>query len=275
MQDIYNFENVEKLPNYYIKTFQELSNWVDIANLKVLEIGGSFLPYSLTNEFFKVKQWVAMDFIDWGGAYQKKFLSGEYSDRRNFYKSKDISRISLDQDNIVIDGDANSVLPSFFEYFDVIISVNCFEHVQQLGILFKNIYNSLKKDGILFSRFGPIWSCSVGHHISICPELSFTSADSIIQNHEHLIYNEKEMIKYLLDFGIEKSLADKAVKKIYHSDFINRLTFSDYKELVEKSNFIEKKIWSVLSLDNGKNKDLINHIEESEIYGVGILCKKG
>jgi len=54
--------------------------------------------------------------------------------------------------------------------YDVIYSINAFEHIQDLGLALKKMLCSPKSGGYLFTLFGPIWSSDVGHHLSVCTD---------------------------------------------------------------------------------------------------------
>jgi 2-polyprenyl-3-methyl-5-hydroxy-6-metoxy-1,4-benzoquinol methylase len=54
-----------------------------------------------------------------------------------------------------------------YEKFDIIYSINCFEHINDLEKAIDNLHNLLKNNGYVFTIFGPIWSSHVGHHLSI------------------------------------------------------------------------------------------------------------
>lgn len=269
--------NDEKIPQYYINALEYLLTRVDIKGKKILEVGGSTLPYFLTNEILKVDQWVCIDFIDWGGGYQQNFSKENYKYKRHFYKETEFDNVDWTLNNIVIDGDANDILPKLSNSFDIVISVNCFEHVENLTLLINNIYRSLKDGGVLYSNFGPIWSCSVGHHLSLNKKLHFNSVESILTEHEHLLLNPLEMKKYLENNGIEEDDIKWAIYRIYEAKQINRLTYNDYKKIFLKTLFTKKEIWSShkkKTKDNTLTKLNKIKIDDYTTYCIGLYFIK-
>lgn len=253
-------------------------NHHELVGKRILEIGGSGLPYMLTNVFLGARQWVSVDFIDWGGGYQKNFSNQKSFDKKTLYSAEEINRIDWDYDNIVIDGDANKILPEIVHDFDIVISINCFEHVDDLDTLIENIYSVLKNDGILFSVFGPIWSCAVGHHMSISNQLHFNSDNNLLAQHEHILYSKEEIITYLKENDVSEDEISMVLHKIYEKKDINRLYYRDYLKIFANSKFKEKKVWShhILPITSSKIKEKLNKKapDDYETYSIGIFFKK-
>lgn len=124
------------------------------------------------------------------------------------------------------------------EHYDLVYSVNAFEHIRDLGVAFSRMFDALKPGGYLFTLFGPIWSSDVGHHLSIRTEdkreLHFF--DGILAPWEHLTSSRATIRAKLARLYGEKS-AQKAVDYIFDFQDLNRLTEHDYLQIVHESGF--------------------------------------
>lgn len=266
-----------RIPQYYITAIAQLLERMPLAGKRVLEVGGSSLPHRLTNELLGAAQWVSVDFVGWGGGYQQKRSGEEAILNRHFYPADALDEIDWGHEAILIDGDANAVLPQLQKHFDVVISVNCFEHVAALAQLVGHIYDVLKPGGALFSVFGPIWSCAVGHHMSINRKLHFNSNENLLRAHEHLLWTADEIRAYLRHSGIDEEAIEMALYKLYDKTDINRLFYRDYIKLFSASGFQKKSIWS--HHRHNVEPDVaaqLNALEpdDYETYSIGVYLEK-
>jgi len=214
------------LPNYYCKAISKLTRQADLSGLRVLEVGGYSVPKAVANELLGVRQWVSLDLLDFaGGGYQLKNLPEYVSDRPVYRLDKD--SIDWKESNFILDGDALHFARMFDQQFDVVFSVNCFEHMPNLFSYLRLSKRNLVSGGIFYTQFGPIWTCCSGHHIRVDEELDF-SRPGFLDQFQHLLLDRWQMLDYLIDLGIEKPRAETAVYQIYNSPTINRYTFDDY-----------------------------------------------
>jgi len=133
--------------------------------------------------------------------------------------------------------DARS-LPFPDNSFDVIVSISVFEHVQNLDVALAEMYRVLRPGGYLFAEFGPIWSSVWGHH------LWFYHGDDVrdwrntqLPPYAHLLMSEAELRAWCQDRYRDESLITKICDFVYRSDDQNRLFYSDYVRLFDKSSF--------------------------------------
>jgi SAM-dependent methyltransferase len=73
----------------------------------------------------------------------------------------------------VFDGKAEDLPPCFFEGFDVICSINAFEHIHNIWKTLDKLYFSLKPGGVLVAVSSPIWPGRIGHHVWINKDFNF------------------------------------------------------------------------------------------------------
>ena len=130
--------------------------------------------------------------------------------------------------------------------FDLIFATNSFEHITGLDKAVINMYSLLKTGGKISALLGPIWSCHKGHHIwykdSSGKLITFNNIS--LPKWAHLLYSEEEIKEILLKEYNEEA-AKRISHAIFHSNFLNRLFYDDYKFIVENSKFniLEFRDW--------------------------------
>lgn len=122
--------------------------------------------------------------------------------------------------------------------YDLIYSINSFEHIHDFDKAFVKMHEALKPGGHLFSLFGPIWSSDVGHHLSVTSdkgeELHFF--DGILDPWEHLT-STPEALQSKLEALYDLPTAQRAVEYIYRYHDLNRLYEHEYFEIIRNSDF--------------------------------------
>jgi len=116
--------------------------------------------------------------------------------------------------------------------YDVVYSINAFEHIKPLDRALECMRAALADEGHLFSLFGPIWSCDVGHHLSVKSDsgevLHFN--EGVLAPWEHLT-STPEALHARLEKKYGKGAADRAVDFIYRFPDLNRLHEHDFLKL--------------------------------------------
>ena len=173
-------------------------------------------------------------------------------------------------------------LPFENEQFSSIFSTAAFEHVNELDKALAEMYRVIKPGGYVYADFGPIWSCSVGHHV--CAEADGEEAHhwqpgkNPVPHYAHLLFSRDDLKSKLLNDKVSQNLSDAIIEWIYEKKEINRLLFEDYTELFNNSPFeiiqlntiqehIEKDILRVLSQKHTGYK-------EFGVRSVEVLLKK-
>ena len=220
-----------------------------IRGKRVLEVGGSTPPATVLR--YSPSEWTCVNLdarsVADSNAQARTLPGGSYS-----AVFEDITRIERTN------------------YYDIIYSINAFEHIQDLDVAFGRMLGALRHGGHLFTLFGPIWSSDVGHHLSILTEdkreLNFL--DGILSPWEHLTSN-REAIHDKLAALYGESTARKAVTYIYDYPDLNRLAERDYLRIVRASGFSPVVI---LRYRIGRPPNLANATSTREFL---MILKKG
>ena len=204
------------MSKYHDKKYLALFNsTLGIEGKSVLEVGGSSSPELLYD--YKPGKWTCVNLnrvaVDSFSENTKKYrpaFTAKYLDI-NKYEST--------------------------EEYDLIYSIDSFEHINGLEYGMRVMYEALRPNGYLFTVFGPIWSCDVGHHLSLpAPEGNLYFENGVLEPWQHLSFSETSLFKYLVPRYSEQT-AKRAIDFIYHSKDINRLFDHDYMEILTKSDF--------------------------------------
>lgn len=192
--------------------FQDFIARFNIDDKSVLEVGGVLQPDLIKNQNVN---WISVDPL-----YTP---TQDY----NLITSQKLSKINHVKRSI---NDCN-----FQENeFDFIFSCNAFQHISDLKGAFNNFFKWLKKGGVLYSHFGPIWSAPDGAHIE---GMKYNGKFynfwefKLIPSWSHLYFDYKKMLVFLnkhYDMGFSTHIANH----VFHSKWINRLSFSDYSKLL-------------------------------------------
>ena len=218
----------------------------------VLEIGGSTFPRKWLFDILGVKKWVCVDYCEF---YDNLFLNAWIEESKVkptdflFSPLSETKYVFNKHDYVKLDGDATKIPCDLYDQFDVVVSLCAFEHISKLNEVVEKIYLCLKKGGMLYAYFGPIWSCSIGHHYGDFRENAYsfnTVARDGVLPFIHLLYDENTIrdlyTKKPLPFG--QSQLDKLCKSCFHSNSTNRLFYEDYEKIMQRSSFERHKVFS-------------------------------
>lgn len=229
--------------------FERFIEEFNISGKKVLDIGGKLSSKSIA--LLTCDKWISIDLNN-----ANRVINKHYEERK---------------------GDAR-FLGFKDNEFDYIFSCNSFEHIYELEIALSEMYRVLKKGGILYSNFGPIWSAPDGHHLDIKLEnadLSFWKTNTI-DLFEHLSSSEKE-IKFRLEQKYGNEASSKIMKAIFNSGWINRYNFEKYIDIFVRSDFIIEDIMTNNQIDYSYDKHnynkKISKLENSLYVKKNIRCR--
>lgn len=122
--------------------------------------------------------------------------------------------------------------------FDVILSTSAFEHISGLDRAMAEMRRILKPGGYLFSHFGPIWSCSYGHHLWLRDGVRlYNYWNVILPPFCHLLESREEIEDRLAREGYAPGLARRIGEFVTASNEQNRLFFEDYESIFAASGF--------------------------------------
>lgn len=225
------------VPDYYIWSFEKFLSHRELEGRSVLEIGGSALPSELI-EALGVSSWTSVDIIGHdSGSYQQTQFADHYAS----FDIKPISRLDatcLSAGYTIFDGDFNLIPGDVGDCFDIIISVNAFEHILDLPGALARMHRVLTGKGAVLTSFGPIWSCAYGSHFWVDGGFNFVNENHApMPEHAHLLMSPPELFDVLLKAGKSFEVVANAVQQVYHSSFINRLFYDDYLAYFARSDF--------------------------------------
>ena len=188
---------------------------VNIDGKKILEIGGAVDPEKI--EQFRPNSWTSIDINE-----------------RRFAECLDGKQLPVWYKAIVEDA---ADMQFSNESFDIIYTTDCYEHVSNLDAVLQESYRVLKPGGILFSKFAPIWSGPVGHHLWVEHEgRVFTFNDDLIPNWGHLL-NTRESMGDFLSKKMSSELIRTIVAYMYDSNDINRLFDYEFEAALNGTGF--------------------------------------
>lgn len=154
-----------------------------------------------------------------------------------------------------------SSLPFPDDSVDYVFSCNAFHHILDLQSTLKELARVIKPGGSVYANFGPIWSAPDGSHIENLVvanrEYNFWT-DSILPSWSHLVFNQSDLFK-LLAYEYEEELAMEVARFVHQTQWINRLTYNDYRKLFRESKFKLLFLGGSSEIDYFYNPPNINH----------------
>ena len=176
--------------------------------------------------------------------------------------------------------------------FNILISLNVFEHIQNFDQALSEFYRILEPNGILIAQFAPIWSSPFGHHLWLdYNERLFTYENLNIDPFLHLLKNKDEIISrlQLTNQSLNEDYAEQIANYMLFSPDQNQLMLNDYENIIRHSAFeiisfrriqslpqTGTKFLSKMSIDNWKELKKIypENYEDFFYDGLQIVLKK-
>ena len=134
--------------------------------------------------------------------------------------------------------------------FSAVFTVAAFEHVHRLELALAELHRVLRPGGLLYSDFGPIWSCSVGHHVYAVVDgveaRHWKPGKNPVPHYAHLLLTPEELRPLLLRRRwVFPTLADAILEWIYRGDGVNRVFYEDYERIFRGSRFVVERLTPV------------------------------
>jgi SAM-dependent methyltransferase len=203
----------------HMKYLRYADRLVGLKDIDVLEVGG-YTPIELIRGF-GVTSWTCLD-LDEAAVNQFNLQADKVDSGRYSARVLDVAEVEPSQS------------------FDLIYSINAFEHILNFETALGRMYHALRPGGYLFTLFGPIWSSDVGHHLSVESEdgedLNFN--DGVLAPWEHLT-STPEALRHRLTKEYGSKTAHRAVTYIFDYPDLNRLLEKDYLDIFRRSPFSE------------------------------------
>jgi SAM-dependent methyltransferase len=228
-----HLQETHALHNYHFEALSALCGETDLRGKRVLEVGGSNMPRELIVEDFQVDRWVSVDMVD-----ETHYARVQQVDH---YRREQVFPLSSAEGGLfrdvytIYNGAAENLGESFGGKFDVVISIAAFEHIGRLPATLRKIYDALRPGGMMFSYFGPVYSCRVGHHCWVAEDLNFNNPGAL-PDFCHLLMKPAELLAHLVQH-YPRATAEEAVYQIYCSERVNRYLFEDHEQYVAASPF--------------------------------------
>jgi SAM-dependent methyltransferase len=213
----------------------EMNRHWSLEGKRVLEVGGSNIPKPFLFEVLKARQWISVDLVY---PENREYWPKQYKHTGVIPISEDIDYCVLDQ-QVILDGGIEKLPPSFAGRFDVVVSMDAFEHIQRFATMLERTYDALKPGGKMLSMYSPIWSSHIGHHLWGVTDKAgrtYYIESSPIPKWGHLLMRPHEMYRYLLD-RTDAETADEIVYRVYHSELLSRLFYEDFEAYLAGSRF--------------------------------------
>jgi len=201
---------------------KELNKISKIENKIMLNIGcGNAYDYHLWFKF-KPKKIVGVDILNYKNSWMKikKFVNKEkIKTKVEFYK-KDFLNFS------------------YKNKFDFIVCDAVFEHCIDFSKVINLCSKLLKKNGILYSSYGPIWFAYGGDH--------FSGRDKQYRGFNHLLLNKRDYQNYFkknvgtLDYELNEGGGGVFVQ----NDLFSKLNGNEYMDIFKKNKFSQIKTYA-------------------------------
>lgn len=165
--------------------------------------------------------------------------------------------------------------------FDAILSVATLEHVADLPKFLSECYRVMKPNSIFYTKFSPIFSSGIGHHVYAIAgrkEARFWKpGKNPLPDFSHLLWNEEQMRDFLLDSPYDDRLIDPIIEWVYHSNHINRAFFEDYVKAFGESNLrvldFKPGVYKIPSEDIQRKLDeKYGSGREFRFHSIEVLC---
>ncbi|MBD2061871.1 class I SAM-dependent methyltransferase [Funiculus sociatus GB2-A5] len=199
-------------------------HWVDrylkIQNSRLLVIGcgtawdfGSYLR-------FKPKEIVGIDLYNFEGCWQKVQA---YVNKAGLQ-----TKVSFHQADIA------ELNPKNMGEFDIICSDAVFEHCRDLENVLKTLYNLLRRQGVMYASYGPLWYCWNGDH--------FSGRDRIEEGYNHLLLDPVAYKDYYYTHLRDADFELQNGGRYIELDLFSKLSSREYFDLYNQVGFRIKSV---------------------------------
>tara|TARA_E500000178_G_scaffold312174_1_gene328651 strand:+ start:1920 stop:2888 length:969 start_codon:yes stop_codon:yes gene_type:complete len=193
----------------------KLNNLKSIKNKSILSIGCGN-GFDIVNWLkFNPKSIMAIDLLNYSSSWKKM---KNYALEKKFHTNLEFKQVDILNLNVS-------------KKYDFIVSDAVFEHLKDFKTVITFCKKILKKDGIIYASYGPLWYNYGGDH--------FSGRDKLENGFNHILLNKKDYKKYFdknvgdLNYEItKKGSGGLLVKK----DLFSKLLPNQYMDIYKKNN---------------------------------------
>ena len=193
----------------------KLNNLKSIKNKSILSIGCGNGFDTVNWLKFNPKSITAIDLLNYSSSWKKM---KNYALKRKFYTNLEFKQVDI------LNLDVS-------KKYDFIVSDAVFEHLKDFKKVITFCKKILKKDGIIYASYGPLWYNYGGDH--------FSGRDKLENGFNHILLNKKDYKKYFdknvgnLNYEISKKGSGGLLVK---KDLFSKLLPNQYMEIYKKNN---------------------------------------
>ena len=117
------------------------------------------------------------------------------------------------------------------EKFDFIVSDAVFEHLTDFSKIIKKCCKLLKKNGVIYASYGPLWNCMGGDH--------FSARNNIQEGFNHLLLNKKNYQNFFKKNvkNIDEEIKSHGSAGIFvKKKLFSKLNSNDYMKIYKNNN---------------------------------------
>ena len=165
--DKYQSRYLNERFSYHIHYLNIMTERLDFRNKVVLDAGGSNIPRDYMINYLGVKKFISIDYIS---EYWKNSKTYHNFINKNIYNAKEAIEAFEKEDCFVIDDMLSNIPEYFYGKFDIIISIDAFEHIFNLRECIDIIYKLLKEPA---GGGGGIYLLPSNQYIHVCMDIIF------------------------------------------------------------------------------------------------------
>lgn len=265
-----------EISEYHFNIIKKLHEDYPFHGKKILDLGGSNIPAEL---MFKLgaKQFVCVDPVSKWNSFHGQDGAIKHCQGKDVIKNFEIQYACKNKSTFIIDENIEDVdFSCIHDYFDIIFSVSTFEHMSDIKIALNVVYTILKKDGVFFAEYQPIYSCRTGHHVYLSSELNFNNMREL--DYIHLLKDEAGVRTYVETLQLTENERTQIIHSMFHSKIINRKMFnehileicnSNFNNYIIKYPFVSQVDDDILSCVRNKYGDM-----RYDVHGISLICIK-
>jgi SAM-dependent methyltransferase len=228
-----------KVKPYQANLCADIEAMFGFAGKRVLEVGGA-LNRTFVTEDLKVKSWTAIQELSYWETIGRGVDDLGTIDYPSF-EAADAKNLGAYQ---VITAPIERLPESFYESFDLVVSMAAFTFVQQVGPAIDKIYRCLAPGGAFGILAAQIWSSEAGiFYHTITDKMGRTFSSYPIEGHHnpvpkwgHLLMQPTSLYDYLTRYT-DIEAAGNIVHEVFFTRRINRYFAEDYARFFTQSPF--------------------------------------